>query len=815
MKFRLLFFSLVFFGLLIGAVTPVLAHAELLSSWPAANTVLDSPPTRIELFFSETLEPAFSSIRVLDTDGVQVDSSDSNVDPADPTHLLVSLRSLPNGIYTVSWQVLSAVDGHILSGTYSFAVGAENAAALFTATQASQEIELPLAEAIARWLLYLSAAVLTGSLLFFSMIWSPVCAANATESLADQFPWRRLITIALISLMVGQGWSLLLQAGQVVGEALAAPWSPEVTQVLFTIRYGALWIIRLTLALVLLGLLRTTTQPAGQRRERARGQATLQAGGKQSLVAHTKARTRLTKSDPSLGKFPKFLKFLESPGLNSGIEPSLRRQGLMIGVSLLLLLTISLGSHAATEAAPFLPVLADWLHLVAASTWIGGVVAFVTALWTIRGIDPTLRTRLVAGLIPRFSALALFSVGPLILSGLYAAVLRIGTLTALTTTLYGQTLLVKLAIALLMLALGAVNLGIIRPAIQRAVVQVQEGNSLLSRFRWLIMGEAALGIVLLLSVGVLTAQPPAQLATAFGLNASTEVDDLEVGLNIVPGRVGFNTFTVYLTADGQPVENTKEVELRFLPRTADLAPSEIQLIGQGNGQYTASGAYFSLPDQWQVQTSIRREDRFDSFANFEFDVVAVVAPTQTFSWHQVNGLLLVVEALAYFFAFSRLSKTRSQVVTFAAIPALALTLAGLATSFRTPTPATTEPATRSIVTERTVETPTPIKVEIMNPVPADTRSITAGQRLYERNCLECHGRSGKGNGPKSPALMVPPADLSTLAIPGNYSDGQFFEWISSGFPAAGMPAYNTTLSEKERWHLVNYIRTMAFAQEPE
>lgn len=824
MKPRFLFFGLALFSLLMVAVTPVWAHAELLISLPAANAVLDSPPTQVELFFSETLEPAFSTIRVFDATGMQVDSGDSHVDSADSTHLLVSLRSLPNGIYTVSWQVLSAVDGHILNGTFSFAVGAENTAALIAATQTSPGTELPLGEAIARWLLYLSAAILTGTILFFLTVWSPVCAttpANVTEPLADQLPWRRLITVALISLIVSQGWSLLLQAGQVMGEVVAAPWSPEVTQVLFTTRYGALWIIRLTLALVLVGLLRATTRrgeapphPVGQRRrEHARSRTTSKVVGKQPLLASTKAPGKGVKSDPNLGKWPKFLKFLEPHGLNFGIGSLSHGQWVMSGVSLLLLLTISLSSHAAAETAPFLPTLADWLHLAAASTWIGGLLAFVTALWAVRGFDTGLRSQLVAGLISRFSALALLSVGLLILSGLYAAVLRIGTLTALTETLYGQTLLVKLAIALLMMALGAVNLGMIRPTIRRVVVHAQDGSSLLTRFRQLVTGEAALGVILLFSVGVLTAQPPAQLPTVSGLNASTEVDDLEVALNIMPGRVGFNTFTVYLTAGGQPVENTKEVELRFLPKKADLAPSEVKLTGQGNGQYTASGAYFSLPDQWRVQASIRREDRFDSFANFEFDIVSAVAPPPTYSWHQVNGLLLVIEALAYFFAFSRLSKTRSQVVTFAAIPALALTVAGLATSFRTPTTATTGATTRSIVTEQVVNTPTPLKAEIVNPVPADTRSIAAGQALYESNCLECHGPSGKGDGSLSPTLMVPPADLSALAVPGNYSDGQFFERISSGFPAAGMPAFKATLSEEERWHLVNYIRTLAFTQE--
>lgn len=95
-----------------------------------------------------------------------------------------------------------------------------------------------------------------------------------------------------------------------------------------------------------------------------------------------------------------------------------------------------------------------------------------------------------------------------------------------------------------------------------------------------------------------------------------------------------------------------------------------------------------------------------------------------------------------------------------------------------------------------------------NPVPADTISIAAGQELYREYCLPCHGPGGQGDGAAGLALNPPPADLSEHTIPGVHTDGQLFEWISTGYPGSPMPAFEHHLTEEQRWHLVNFIRTL-------
>jgi copper transport protein len=708
---------------------PVLAHATLLRSIPEANAELDRAPAQIELFFSEALEPGFSTITVLDTNGIQVDNADARVDPTDPTHLTVSLRSLADGVYTASWQVLSAVDGHVTAGAFPFAVGEVAPDALASAGQSSRTIKLSVGEIVGKWFVFLAAAALTGSGLFVLAVWGPALReVSAKDNTEFDAPWPRLITLALVMLVVGNVVALLTHVGQVSGGEIAAPWSNATGSVLFNTRYGALWIVRLALAFALAALL---------------------------------------------------------PNASSN-----RDRWIAFGLAALLLLTISLGSHSAAQPRPLIPVAADWIHLLAASVWVGGLAHFVAGMWAARQFEPGFRTRLTARLIPRFSALALISVGVLTLTGLYSAVIHIGSFDALNNTIYGRTLIVKLIIVLPMLALGAVNLLGITPAMKKAAADPAGfGNppGLVTRFRNLITSEITLGVVLFLSVGVLTAIPPARTtAAAPSIADSTTVDDLTIALDIAPGRVGLNTFTLTLTSEGQPVFNTKEVLLRFAPLSGKLPPSEAALSAQGGGQYSLKGSNLSLPDTWQVQAVVRREGQFDTYANFNVSVGATA--TQQYPWHRVAGGLLLGSALAYLFAFSSLGQTQKQLIGLGVAPALALAIASVAVFYRSPT---TEQA------------------ELVNPIPPNEMSIAQGKILFETNCAPCHGETGLGDGPVGITLNPRPADLTQHAIPGVHPDGQLYLWISDGFPGSVMPKFRTALSDDERWHLVNYMRTLA------
>jgi mono/diheme cytochrome c family protein len=94
----------------------------------------------------------------------------------------------------------------------------------------------------------------------------------------------------------------------------------------------------------------------------------------------------------------------------------------------------------------------------------------------------------------------------------------------------------------------------------------------------------------------------------------------------------------------------------------------------------------------------------------------------------------------------------------------------------------------------------------VNPVSADQVSISRGTELYNINCTLCHGADGKGGGPIAAFLKNKPADLTGASIQSG-SDGAIFMVISNGVPGK-MPALNENLTVRERWDVVNFMRTL-------
>jgi len=94
-----------------------------------------------------------------------------------------------------------------------------------------------------------------------------------------------------------------------------------------------------------------------------------------------------------------------------------------------------------------------------------------------------------------------------------------------------------------------------------------------------------------------------------------------------------------------------------------------------------------------------------------------------------------------------------------------------------------------------------------NPVEADQTSLSRGKELFDINCAVCHGDDGKGNGPVAGFLQPrKPIDL-TGPVVSSLSDGAVFMVISNGMPGA-MPPLNENLVVRERWDVVNYVRTL-------
>ena len=107
--------------ILLAAPVAAYAHAMLDHADPRVGSTVATAPKELTLWFTEKLEPAFSTAEVRNAQGV-VQSGKAQVDAGDRTELRVPLKTLSPGTYTVNWRVLS-VDTHHTQGTFSFTVG--------------------------------------------------------------------------------------------------------------------------------------------------------------------------------------------------------------------------------------------------------------------------------------------------------------------------------------------------------------------------------------------------------------------------------------------------------------------------------------------------------------------------------------------------------------------------------------------------------------------------------------------------------------------------------------------------------------------
>jgi copper transport protein len=162
-------------------------------------------------------------------------------------------------------------------------------------------------------------------------------------------------------------------------------------------------------------------------------------------------------------------------------------------LSLALISGLSLSGHQATEPnSSWHSQLADWVHLVAASIWVGGVAALAFLVWP---LAPALRRRAFLG----FARLAVALVGVMVLAGGYLALVRLAEPSDLWETQYGRLLLLKLAIVGLALTWGAAHHFFVRPRLE-AGDDPDVGPSL--------VGEATVAFAVLLAAAILTNVSP-------------------------------------------------------------------------------------------------------------------------------------------------------------------------------------------------------------------------------------------------------------------------------------------------------------------
>lgn len=720
----------------------VSAHANLVSSEPAANSELDEAPDRIIIRFTEPIEPSLSNIQVLDATGQRVDEDNSVVDDLNPLVMSVGVGDIPNGTFTVAWTNVSTVDGHRVRGSFIFAVGQPLADAPLPV------VEQPLLQSpwapVLRWLTLLAALAMVGGLVLEVLVTRPVLLANrapeAVRAAGNAVSARSLRLVAgAAGLFLAASVGHLLLVSIITHEvsfwgALGEPLGDTVTGT----DWGGLWVWRMAAAVALVVVLAGIRYTTGPLQQAAR------------LLA--------------------------------------------IALGCAVLWTLALISHgAATVDIRNLAIAADFLHLSASAFWVGALFHFALGVGLLRDLPESERKESLADLVPRFSVIASLSVAVIVVTGVFSGWAQVTVAEAVNTP-YGATLIVKVALVLPLLFLGALNLVWVRPRLRRD----PGAANWLRRF---LLGEAALAILILAAVGLLTSLEPARQVTSREVAeqqqslvfADTVNTDL-INLEVIPGRTGFNDLVVSLNDRlGNPIDYASEVMVRLVYLESDLGDDSLAATSLGNGTYIREDAQLSIAGSWQAELVIRRPDAFDARTAFRFEAVspggggsAAISPSPGTAYVLLGGGLL---ALGLLFLGAGLplggwfSRSGAGVMT----PGVAGVAVGVLLLFNTQLGIGGSEVLR-------------------NPFPPNPDSLQAGATTYVQACQACHGETGIGDGPAGAGLVPPPADL-LVHVP-LHGDADLFRFIRDGIPNTAMVPQRDNLTEEQIWHVVNYIRTL-------
>ena len=211
------------------------AHADIEVARPGAGEVLARSPQRIEITFTEAVALDQSHVHVLDTTGARVDLDDLRLVEGDLRTLRVGVPELPEGAYTVDWGNLSTVDGHTLTGSYVFFIGAD----AFTPPDASADDggePLPIAEPLTRWGVLLGLVLLAGVPAVFGLVLARTASPEDATTLRRDIERIALVGGAVVLVVGGAQLAFKLN------EADAG------LSLLTDTRWGSGWALRTALA---------------------------------------------------------------------------------------------------------------------------------------------------------------------------------------------------------------------------------------------------------------------------------------------------------------------------------------------------------------------------------------------------------------------------------------------------------------------------------------------------------------------------------------------------------------------------------------
>jgi len=588
-------FRFVLLLIIVGLVAlPAAAHGYVVRSIPENRATLERPPPRLQYWFSEALEPQFSSIKLRDQNGTIL--AEGAVDAADRTLLRLAVPSdLAEGAYIVELRPAFASDGHVVGESRVFFVGEEVRG---VQSQAASNSALPL-EVLWKALLYHASYVLFGAYVLYAYVYVPVWGSTRhPQGLLPPRLMRRLsgiIWIAIVLVVIGNSIALLQQSMVFFGTGAGQVLSGGLWQVVrIGSRFGDVWNVRLFF-LLLIALAQAASHYYGH-------------------------------------KYPKTVRSFWTAN---------------VWLAALLIGTQAVNSHAAGAIIlPWVAVLVHWLHTLAVACWVGGIAVLTLTLPTaLQPYAGEARWQALRPVMQRFSRFAAGALLLVISTGIYSATNWFFSPAELTTT-YGSALAYKLLMLGALLFVAALHHVALRPQLLQ-MMPLQVLFNWAGRFKTSLRLETLLVISSLSLAALLSSTPvpePQFLQESVETpSAAQQVAHYEVQVALLPGGPGINTVDTVLRRDGVPLENL-QVALQFVNPQRDERSPWLEAEPIDSGLYVTASAAIDREGRWLTLIDIIDSSGEFTRAVFEWQISADATviqsvPPSLLNWLALAGVL--------------------------------------------------------------------------------------------------------------------------------------------------------------------------------
>ncbi|MSO20126.1 MAG: hypothetical protein EXQ56_06615 [Acidobacteria bacterium] len=550
------------------------AHATLVHMQPDAGARLNQPPAQIILVFNERIESVFHALRVVNSQGGELETGEIRVVDGGET-LSATLPPMPAGPYAVYWKI-NSLDGHQVQGQFGFGLQSEppNEQNLVDWTPVTAPSVPPWLFPLLKGLHLIALAAWLGGLFAWIFVFLPHQRpefslwrnAFATRS-------RRVILFSAAAVLFIELTSLTAKTASFTGgpirSALAAA---PLSAVLTGSSFGLWWTIRFAAAALLLAFTAWATKTS----------------------ASTSAST-----------------------------PAFRAGNALLGgvLSTAIFITIAATGHAlAAGEMTLLAQAMHGIHLCASTLWVGGLMHMLIAV-SQADVEQANAALWLEQIASRFSRVAQIFVAALFLTGIYNTWLHVPAWSSFLDSAYGRVLTTKLVWVLITLGVASVNWKRVLPELARFRQNPATALRWIPRFESLLMAEVAGSLVILGAVALLTNMPPASASAQGGARElRQQAGGYTISLRLDPAKLGRNVARIALNdGTGTVRSDARRITVFLKSLDMDMGLASAPAVPQPDGSYQAE-VVISMAGRWSISVEVAPAEGDAFVAEFHAEI---------------------------------------------------------------------------------------------------------------------------------------------------------------------------------------------------